>query len=118
TETYGWLGQVPMMRLWQGGRTEETVNKYTQTIRNFPYEATLAFSVRDLANDKTGLLRSRVSDLAVRTATHWNSLLGTFITNGGGSTSGLAYDGQYFYDSDHNESVTNQTNTLGATEVP
>lgn len=118
TENYAWLGQVPVMRPWISARHEVPLNKYAMTIKNFPYEATMAISLRDLNNDKTGQLRTRVGELAVRTATQWNSLLGTFITNGEGSTSGLAYDGQFFYDTDHNESGTNQVNALTVTQVP
>ena len=118
TEEYNWLGQVPVMREWVGERQEETLNKYSLTIRNFPYEATLPISLADLDRDKTGQLRQRVSDLALRTATHWNELLATFIDNGEAGTSALAYDGQFFFDTDHNESGTNQSNDLTSTEVP
>ena len=117
-EELKWLGQVPAMRKWIGGRAEETLNKYSLTVQNVPYEATLAMSVDDLRRDKTGQLRTRIGDLALRTATHWNSLIGTLITNGEAGTSGLAYDGQYFFDTDHNESGSSQTNDLTATEVP
>jgi phage major head subunit gpT-like protein len=117
-EEYAWLGQVPILREWQGERTGEVLNKYSLSIRNTLYEATLPISVDDLRRDKTGILRTRVGDLATRTATHWNELLGTFITNGEAGTSGLAYDGQFFFDTDHGESGTSQTNDLTATEVP
>ena len=117
-EELGWLGQVPVMRRWQGGRHEVTLNKYTLTVRNFPYEATLPISIDDLRRDKHGQISRRITDLAARTATHWNSLLGTFVTNGEAGTSALAYDGQFFFDTDHNESGTSQTNDLTATEVP
>jgi hypothetical protein len=118
TEEYGWLGQVPILREWQGERTGEQLNKYTLSIRNTVFEATLPISVEDLRRDKTGQLRTRVGDLAARTATHWNKLLGTYITAGEAGTLGLAYDGQFFFDTDHNESGSNQTNDLTATEVP
>lgn len=118
TEELAWLGQVPVMRQWIGGRKEETLNKYSLTITNVLYEATLPISVPDLRRDKTSQIRQRVADLAVRTATHWNSIGGTLITNGEAGTSSLAYDGQFFFDTDHNESGTNQTNDLTATEVP
>jgi phage major head subunit gpT-like protein len=118
TENLAWLGQVPQMRQWIGGRKETPLNKYALTVTNYPYEATLPISNRDRNNDKTGLLSQRITDLATRTQTHWNVLAGTLITNGGAGTSGLAYDGQYFFDTDHNESGTNQTNSLTATEVP
>jgi len=117
-EELAWLGQVPTMRRWQGGRHEESLNKYALTIRNYPYESTLPISNADLRRDKTGQLRQRVADLATRTATHWNSLLGAWITAGEAGTYGLAYDGQYFFDTDHKESGSNQTNDLTATEVP
>lgn len=118
TEEFAWLGQVPVMREWVGGRHEESLNKYSMTITNTKYEATLAISLDDLRRDKTGQIRQRVGDLAVRTATHWNDLLATFIDNGEAGTSGLAYDGQFFYDTDHNESGTNQSNDLTSTEIP
>lgn len=118
TEEYGWLGQVPQLRKWQGGRAEEPLNKYTLSITNDIFEATLPISVEDLRRDKTGQIRQRVSDLAVRAATHWNEILGTLIVNGEAGTSMLAYDGQFFFDTDHAESGTSQTNDLTATEVP
>lgn len=118
TEEYAWVGQVPAMREWIGGRKEEYLNKYSLTIRNHDYEATLPISVNDLRRDKTGQLRQRVADLAARTATHWNSLVSTLIENGEAGTSGLTYDGQYFYDTDHNESGSSQSNDLTSTEVP
>lgn len=118
TEEYGWLGQVAPMRKWVGERQEQTLKKYSLTIQNFEYEATLPMSLPDMRRDKTGQLQVRYNDLIARTATHWNSLAGPLITNGAGSTSGLAYDGQYFFDTDHNESGSNQTNNLTSTEVP
>jgi phage major head subunit gpT-like protein len=117
-EELGWLGQVPMMRRWIGGRKETTLNKYTLSVRNYPYEATLPISIDDLRRDKTGQISQRITDLATRTATHWNYLVGNWIAAGEAGTNALAYDGQFFFDTDHNESGTNQTNDLTATEVP
>lgn len=117
-EEFAWLGQVPIMRQWIGGRQEQVLNKYSLSIRNYEYEATLPISVPDQRRDKTGQIRQRVADLAVRTATHWNTLAGNWITAGEAGTLGLCYDGQFFFDTDHNESGSNQTNDLTATEVP
>lgn len=117
-EEYTWLGQVPVMREWVGGRHEQVLNKYAHTIRNSPFEATLPISVEDLRRDKTGQLRERANQMGVRAATHWDSLLAPLIVAGEAGTLGLGYDGQFFYDTDHNESGTAQTNDLTATEVP
>jgi phage major head subunit gpT-like protein len=117
-EEMAWLGQVPVMRRWIGGRKETTLNKYSLTVRNYPYEATLPISIDDLRRDKVGVIRKRISDLGTRTVTHWNTLVGNWVTNGEAGTNALAYDGQFFFDTDHNESGTSQSNDLTATEVP
>lgn len=117
-EELAWLGQVPMPERWIGGRNEQYLNKYTATIRNYEYESTLPISVPDLRRDKSGQLRQRAGEMGTRFATHWNKLAGEWITAGEAGTKALAYDGQFFFDTDHNESGTSQTNDLTATEVP
>jgi phage major head subunit gpT-like protein len=117
-EEMAWLGQVPVMRRWIGGRKEVTLNKYTLTVRNYPYEATVPFSIDDLRRDKIGIIRKRISDLGARTVTHWNKLVGDWVTAGEAGSLALAYDGNFLYDTDHSESGTNQSNDLTATEVP
>lgn len=118
TENYRWLGQVPVMREWVGARQEVPLNKYSMSITNAKYEATMAIDLDDLRRDKTAQLRQRVADLASRTQTHWNSLVSTLIGNGTAGGSGLAYDGQFFFDTDHDESGSDQTNDLTTTEIP
>lgn len=117
-EEYAWLGQAPVMREWVGGRHEQVLNKYTLTIRNHVFEATLPISVEDLRRDKRGQYMARVDDMGRRAATHWDTLLASLITAGEAGTQGLGYDGQFLFDTDHAESGTNQTNDLTATEVP
>lgn len=117
-EEMAWLGQVPIMRRWIGGRKETTLNKYALSARNYPYEATIPISIDDLRRDKIGAIRRRISDLGTRTITHWNKLIGDWIVAGEAGTLALAYDGQFAFDTDHNESGTSQTNDLTATEVP
>ena len=118
TVELGWLGGVPVMRRWVGGRHEEVLKKYTHSFKSYPYEVTLAISVPDLRRDQAGILRGKVNDLARRTATHWNSIAAPFINTADAGTNGLSYDGQFFFDTDHNESGSNQSNDLTATEIP
>jgi phage major head subunit gpT-like protein len=118
TETYNWLGHVPVMREWIANRHEEVLNKYTLSISNHPYEATMAVSIDDLRRDRSGLLAQRLQQLGERAVTHWNTLASTFIDNATASTSGLAYDGELFFDTDHPESGTSQSNDLTSTEIP
>ena len=111
SETYPWLGMVPGMREWIGGRLAKGLRENGITISNLEFEATLEVLVKHLRRDKTGQIRVRIGELADRTNSHWAELLSTLIING---EANLCYDGQFFFDTDHkeHENQTNQSNDL------
>lgn len=100
SETYAWLGQVPVMREWAGSRQAKGFTTNGLTIENKHYEATLEIDVADMRRDKTGQINVRIEELADRTNSHWAKLLSKLIMNG---ESTVCYDGQYFFDTDHEE---------------
>lgn len=100
SETYKWLGMVPQMREWIGGRNAKGFRDNGITIENKHFEATLEVLVRELRRDKTGQVLVRVRELAQRANAHWAKLLSSLILNGASS---VCYDGQYFFDTDHAE---------------
>lgn len=100
SETYKWLGMVPAMREWIGGRQAKGLRENGITIDNKHYEATLEFLVREMRRDKTGQVMIRIRELARRTNSHWAALLSTLILN---AASTVCYDGQFFFDTDHSE---------------
>jgi phage major head subunit gpT-like protein len=119
SETYKWLGMVPQMREWIGGRQARGLRENGLTIFNKKYESTLEVACDDIRRDKTGQIMLRVGEQAKRSMSHWNKLLSTLIANGGGQTNGLCYDGQYFFDTDHSEQDSGtQLNLLTASQVP
>jgi len=103
SEVYKWLGQAPALREWVGGRNAKAFRENGITIENKHYEATMEVLVEELRRDKTGQVMIRVREMAQRVNAHWAKLLTTLIVNGEGATSGLCYDGQYFFDTDHSE---------------
>lgn len=110
SETYKWLGQVPVMRDWIGGRQAKGFNTNGLTIENKHFEATLEIPLVDLRRDKTGQIEVRINELADRTNSHWAQLLSKLIING---ESTICYDGQYYFDTDHNEGKSNsQSNKI------
>jgi phage major head subunit gpT-like protein len=118
SETYKWLGQVPAMKEWLGGRNAKSFSDNGITIVNKLFEGTLQVTLDEIRRDKTGQVNIRIAELAQRALSHWNKLLSTLITNGTGATSGLCYDGQYFFDSDHSEGNSGtQKNLLTNSEV-
>jgi phage major head subunit gpT-like protein len=100
TEEYAWLGQVPGMREWVGGRNAKGLRDQSYKIRNKEFESTIEFLVKELRRDKTGQIEMRISEHVNRADAHWAKLLSTLLTNG---ESQVCYDGQYFFDTDHTE---------------
>ncbi|MCS6297159.1 MAG: Mu-like prophage major head subunit gpT family protein [Nitrospira sp.] len=103
SETYKWLGASPAVREWVGERLAKGLRENGLTIVNKTFEATLKILVDDLRRDKTGQIMLRIKEMADRVAAHPMSMISTLINNGGAATNGLAYDGQYFFDTDHVE---------------
>lgn len=100
SEEYKWLGQVPAMREWIGGRQAKGFRENGITIANKHYEATIEFLLRELRRDKTRQVNVRIDEFAQRANSHWASLLSTLVLNG---ESTVCYDGQFFFDTDHAE---------------
>jgi phage major head subunit gpT-like protein len=104
-EVYKWIGMVPAMREWIGGRQPKGLRDNGIEIENRHFEATLEFLVKHLRRDKTAQTRVRIGELARRSQTHWASLLTTLIELG---ETALCYDGQAFFDTDHSEGDSGQ----------
>ncbi len=115
SEEYKWLGQVASMRKWVGGRQATKVREQGFIIKNQRFEATLEILKDELTRDKTGQVLIRIRELAQRTNAHWGKLLSTLILDGAAS---LAYDGQFFFDTDHKEAdEAAQSNKISVTVV-
>lgn len=113
SENYRWLGQVPGMRKWVGGRMTKSLRDAGLTVTNEPYESTLVISMDDMRRDKTGQIAIRIGEQVQRAQAHWAELLSTLIVNG---ATVECYDGQYFFDTDHSEgdSGTQNNDLTGA----
>jgi len=100
SEEYYWLGMPPALREWIGGRHAKGFTENGIEIVNKHFEATIDIKLKDLRRDKSGQIKTRISEFAERGGTHFASLLSTLIVNG---ASQLCYDSQYFFDTDHSE---------------
>lgn len=98
SETYRFLGAIPVFREWVGGRQANGFRGDGVTIVNTQYENTIEIRKTDLRRDKTDQIRARVGEFANAGDTHWASLMTTLIVNGETYT---CYDSQYFFDTDH-----------------
>lgn len=119
SETYKWLGQVPAMREWVGGRLAKPLRDDGITIVNKEWEATLEIPRVWMERDKTGQIQVRINELAARAQSHWADLLSALIINGESATvdgkNNTCYDGQSFFDTDHSEgSSGTQSNSISS----
>lgn len=101
TETYAGAGAVSPMREWIGEKQFKSVNLGSLTVSNKDWESTLRLFRKDLNRDKTGQLRQKAAELAIRGMQHNEKLLSALIDTGDDADIGTAFDGQYFFDTDH-----------------
>lgn len=112
SETYRWLGMVPQVREWRGGRKVKPLRHQGFTIANKVWESTIRVDADEQRRDKTGQILVRVNELARRVATHPNKLITTLILSGATAD---AYDGEPYFSATHAEGDSGtQNNTLTA----
>lgn len=101
-EKYGWLGSMPGVREWFGDRIFNQLRAADYELKNKHWESSLLVSKNDVADARllkytgNGML---VDQLAAEASYHPDELM--FSTMVLGETTGLAFDGQLFYDTDH-----------------
>jgi phage major head subunit gpT-like protein len=117
SETYAWLGALPKMREWIGDRRMDEIRAYAQTIDNKDWSVGLRIAANDLSDDKLMMVSLRIQALAAQAAQHQEELLVEYLVNGFGSTKGLAYDGQFFFDTDHSDGGSAAQSNKGTTAL-
>lgn len=111
SETYRWLGQVPQVREWVGGRKVQPLRSQGVTIVNKVWESTIRIDADEQRRDQTGQIMVRINELARRVATHPNKLLTDLMLNG---LSQLGYDGLPYFSTAHSEGDSGtQSNSIG-----
>lgn len=110
TEYYTHFGAVPQMTIrGEGGRNAKRPKLYDWSIKNEKYSASIDIPLDWLRRDKTSKVQQRINELALTPYDHWQALTTTLLEAG---PSTVCYDGQYFFDTDHAESGSNQSNDI------
>lgn len=112
SENYGWLGALPVVREWIGDRLFKGLDDYEFTLRNKAWELSMGIDRDHLEDDQYGMINQRLTIAGQRFERHPNKLLADLLNNGHAGTLGLAYDGQYFFDTDHPTGSSTQSNDL------
>jgi phage major head subunit gpT-like protein len=97
-EDYAWLDRIPAMREWIGPRQVNSLSARMQVLVNKLFENTVAVKRTDIDDDKIGVYRPIMEELARQAAELPDTLVSNALKAG---TSALVYDNQYFFDTDH-----------------
>ncbi len=112
TQNYDWWGQLPSLREWTDERTFRLMSKYRYTISDRIWEATVAIERRALEDDQLDAVWAKIRDLGQQAARDVDRMLVETLIAG---FTTVGPDGQYFFDNDHAESGSVQSNvTTGA----
>lgn len=106
---YAWLSQFPKMREWIGDKVIKHLEAYSYTIANKDWEATIAVKRNDIEDDNLGIYGPQ-AQMAGFSAKQWPDELVMALVNGGFVN--LAYDGQPFFDTDHEVAGASVSNLL------
>lgn len=97
-EDYAWLGLFPSLKEWVDEKTVKSLAAHDYSIKNKDWESTVAVRRNDIEDDNLGLYGPLAQD-AGSSAKVWPDQLVSELKFK--AFTGLCYDGQYFYDTDH-----------------
>lgn len=117
-DTFGFLDSAPAATKWQGPRRIKDVTGRRIVVTRDRYESSIQIKADDMQRDQTGACQRAAGQLGDRMLSLHHKLLSTLIVEGDTSTYGTAYDGQYFFDTDHVLGASGtQKNLLTSSEV-
>lgn len=99
--TQQWMGPAGTVQEWVGDRPLEKFRGYAFTLENKKWANGIKVPREDLEDDVMGHYGPAIAQVAQNFELHRLKLAFQLISNGFAATDGTAYDGQYFFDSDH-----------------
>lgn len=116
-EEYPDLDGAPVLTERQSGNNAKRLKPDSLIIENVEFSAGISVNKKFLRRDKTGLINTRLGDLASRSVTHWASLLSNLILNGETLTIGNDNAEAFFSASHVLGTQSAQRNTFAAAQV-
>lgn len=98
SEEYGWLGQLPNMREWIGDRVVHGISEHDYTIKNKPFELTIAVPRTKIEDDQYGVYTPLFTEMGRSVAAHPDQLIFSLLANG---RTAQGYDKVPFFSANH-----------------
>jgi phage major head subunit gpT-like protein len=108
-EDYAWLSRFPKFKKWVGDKTIKNIAAGKYFVKNEDWETTIAVARNDLEDDRLGIYNIQARS-AGTSAGELHDIIVDTLKNG--AFANLCYDGQYFYDTDHQVAGANVSNKL------
>lgn len=104
---YTWLSRFPKMRKWLGDKVIKALEAFQYTIVNDDWEATVEVDRNDIEDDNLGIYGPQAQEAGFSAKQLPDEIDADLKNN---AFSNYCYDGQYFYDDDHNVAGSSVTN--------
>jgi len=100
TNTYNWLGTVPVMREWIDQRQLGGLDSFNYSLTNKHYEASIEVDRDTFEDDQLGLISPRIAQLGMEVPRFIDNTAVTALVSGA-VAGNLSYDGVTFYNASH-----------------
>lgn len=115
SEDYGWLGAWPKIREWIGDRVINEMSASTYNIKNRKFETTVGVKADHIKDDRLGIYGPMFQELGRAVSIFPDELIYALLAAGATTK---CYDGQYFFDTDHEEAGVGVSNHQGGAGTP
>lgn len=95
---YTWLSRFPKMRKWLGDKVVKALEVFKYTVVNDDWEATVEVDRNDIDDDNLGIYGPQAQEAGFSAKQLPDELDADLKNN---AFANVCYDGQYFYDDDH-----------------
>ena len=108
---YTWLSRFPKMQKWLGDKVVKALEAFKYTVVNDDWEATVEVDRNDIEDDNLGIYAPQAQEAGFSARQLPDEIDADLKNN---AFTNLCYDGQYYYDTDHDvagSSVSNHSAT-------
>lgn len=112
---YPFLGDDSGIREWMGERVVANMKEHTYAIQNKPFEKTIKVKRDHIEDDQVGVYSPLLKNMGNEAATHPDRLIFGLLRHGHEHT---CYDGQYFFDTDHEVGGKSVSNNFAPASDP
>ena len=104
---YTWLSRFPKMRKWLGDKVVKALEAFKYTVVNDDWEGTVEVDRNDIEDDNLGIYGPQAQEAGFSAKQLPDEIDADLKNNAFGN---LCYDGQFFYDDDHDVAGSSVTN--------